>query len=94
MQLVALGQPGLGDHVAVGSLVPPAPVHSCRFGQGLVIDLLKLLEGEGGGTLGAGCKKAFELIVLPALGDGLFGAAVPRLFPCDAFQDGLHIVRA
>src|SRR5699024_403005 len=43
-------------------------------------------------TFSAGRKEAFELVVLPALGDGLFGAAVLGLFLRDALQDGLHIV--
>ena len=70
VQLVALGQPGFGDHVAVGARVPPASVHSGRLGQGVIVDLLKVLEGQSGGTFGAGRKEAFELVVLPALGDG------------------------
>ena len=92
VQLVPLGQPGFGDHVAVGARVPPASVHSGRLGQGLIVDLLKLLEGQSDGTFSAGRKEAFELVVLPALGDGLFGAAVLGLFLRDALQDGLHIV--
>ena len=80
VQLVPLSQLGFGDHVAVGTRVPPAPVHSGRLGQGLTVDRLKLLEGEGDGTFVLAAKKRLSLVVLPALGNGLFGAAVIRRF--------------
>lgn len=92
MQLVPLGQPCFCDYVAVWARIPLASVHSGRLGQGLIVDLLKLLEGQSDGTFSAGRKEAFELVVLPALGDGLFGAAVLGLFHRNALQDGLHIV--
>lgn len=92
VQFVPLGQPCFCDHVAVWARIPPAAVCFGCFGQRLIVNRFQMLECQCDGTLGAGSEKLLELVVFPALGDRLFGAAVPGPFRRDALQDGLHIV--